>query len=166
MRGGMADENWVRRLRHRLDDFEATTRRAGVACSFKWRTMGGRFDRGSAPAAYRLIDAAGRHRGAAGRWVEAHSNGPELLVYLAPTPEGFAVGGDVAALLTELANARSEGVRLGDAAAEALELIVRRFDKDGRYVEQTLMSLPASVATLEPSAIADALRIHGIVVRG
>ncbi len=106
MRVGMADGDWIRRLRHRLDDFEATTRRAGMACSLKWRVVRGRFDRESAPEAYRLIDAAVRRSGALGGWVEAHSNGPELLVYLVPMPDGLAVGGKVAALLTELANAR------------------------------------------------------------
>lgn len=165
MRVGMADGDWIRRLRHRFDDFEATTRRAGVACSLKWRVVRGRFDRESAPEAYRLIETAVRRGGAFGGWLEAHGNGPELLVYLVPTPDGFALGGNVAVLLTELANARSEGVRLGDPAAEALDLIVRRFDRTGRYVEQTLMSLPPPAVTT-PTAVAIALRAHGIEVRG
>lgn len=160
----MTDELWIRKFRYRLDDFEATTRREGVACSLKWRTTGGRFDRASSPVAYRTIDATVRRSGAAGRWVEVHSNGPELLVYLGVTPDGFAVGPDVVALLVELARARAEGIRAGDTACDPLELIMRRFDGRGRYVEQVLLALPAG-ATIDVAGVASALQTHGIAVR-
>jgi hypothetical protein len=163
----MADELWIRKLRYRLDDFEATTRRAGLACSLKWRTATaeGRFDLTSSPAAYRIIDVAVRRSGAPGRWMEVHSNGPELLMYLTPVSGGFTVGAEVVALLVELANAREEGIRAGDAACSPLELIVRRFDERGRYVEQVLLTL-ALGREVDAAEVTNALRTHRIAVRG
>lgn len=158
-----ADPHWVRILRHRLDDFEAMTRRTGVACSLKWRTVSGHFDRTSSPAAYRIIDGAVRRSAAPGRWLELHSNGPELLLYLAIIPDGFAVSAAVVALLAALANARDEGAREGDAAAAPIELIIRRFDECGRYVEQMLLALPPGAATTE-AAVAAALKAHAITI--
>lgn len=158
-----ADPLWVTKFRYRLEDFEATTCKTGVACSIKWRTIDGRFDRMSSPAAYKLIEACVRRSGAPGRWVEVHSNGPELLIYLTVTPDGFAVGEDVVALLTEMACARAEGIRQGDRADEPLELIVRRFDERGRYVEQVLMGLASGERTTA-AAITLALQSHSIAV--
>lgn len=151
------------KFRYRLEDFEATTLKTGVACSLKWRTTTGRFDRRSSPAAYKIIEGCVRRSGAPGRWVEVHSNGPELLVYLTVTPAGFAVGQDVVALLTEMACARAEGIQQGDRATDPLELIVRRFDERGRYVEQSLLSL-ASRARISTAELAEALRSHSIEV--
>lgn len=159
----MADQGWIQRFRYRLEDFEATTRREGVACSLKWRATTGRFDRASSPAAYRIIEAGVRRNGAAGRWVEMHSNGPELLLYLAVTPEGFAVGADVVELLVELARARAAGIRAGDVARDPLELIVRRFDEKRRYVEESLLTLPSG-ALIDAATVAKALRKHAITV--
>lgn len=158
------DPIWEQKFRYRLMDFEATTRREGLACSLKWRTVQGRFDRGSSPEAYRIIEAAVRRSAAPGRWVEVHSNGPELLVYLGVAKGGFTVGADVAALLVKLAHARAEGIRRGDAARDPLELIVRYFDEGGLYVEQTLLTPPADEAVSE-AMVAAALRTRGIAVR-
>ncbi len=153
-------------------DFESTTRREGLACSLKWRTVRGRFDRGSAPEAYRLIEASVRRSSTPGRWVEVHSNGPELLVYLGVGPDGFSVGADVVALLVEWAQARAEGIRRGDPASDPLELIVRYFDARGVYVEQTLLAVPADAVketvpagAVTVDTVAGALRTHGIAVR-
>ncbi len=166
--GGMSatesnDPLWERRLRYRLMDFEATTRREGRACSLKWRTVRGRFDRVSSPKAYRIIEASVRRRCGAGRWVEVHSNGPELLVYLGERPGGYTLGAEVVGLLAEMAQARTEGARSGDPVEEAIELIVRRFDERGCYVEQVLLSVTPAATTSEPDVVA-ALGRHGIAV--
>jgi hypothetical protein len=159
-----ADPNWVRKFRYRLDDFEASTRRQGVACSFKWRTVRGRFDRGSSPAAYRMIDAFARNSGEGDRWVEVHSNGPELLVYLSPEPTALAIASPHVALLGAMAHARAEGIRQGDTANDPLELIVRRFDERGRYVEGVLLELEPGMDCTVADLRAALLR-GGIVAR-
>lgn len=159
-----ADPNWVQKFRYRIADFEATTRRGGVVCSFKWRTVCGRFDRGSSPAAYRLIDASVRASGVTNCWVEAHSNGPELLVYLAPEPAGLAIAAAHVVVLVALANARAEGIRQGDTATDPLELIVRRFDEQGEYREGLLMELAPGMDCAVPD-LHVALQRGGIVVR-
>lgn len=135
------DPVWVRKLRYRLDDFEATTRREGLSCSIKLRTRYGNFDRGNSPQAYAIIDRIVRDSGAVGRWVESHNNGPEVLTYLDDRESALGVKRSVLELLAGLANARADGIAQGDAERAPLDLLIRYFDSAGRYVEQTLCAV-------------------------
>ncbi len=161
----VADPAWERKLRYRLDDFEATTRRAGLACSLKLRTQSGRFDRQSSPHAYAVIDRLVRESPAVGRWVESHSNGPEVLAYLAERDGRLCVPGAVVDLLVAMANARAEGIGAGDAEVAPLDLVIRFFDAARSYVEQRIVEI-ASSAPVDAAGLGAAFAAHGFMVAG
>jgi hypothetical protein len=72
---------------------------------------------------------------------ERHESGPELLFCLAMWTATISLAKEVIKLVTAIINARSEGQKQGDRHHEAIELIVRDFDKDGKMFEERVLRI-------------------------
>lgn len=86
-----------------------------------------------------------------------HESGPEILVYLAFATAGLTVVKSLIELVTAIIKARSEGIKRGDHPSDPLELIVRGYEEDGKFFQETVLRIsPESRVT--PKQIETALK--------
>lgn len=135
--------NWQDTFRQRMYGFEASrpAKPGEVPISVKVRVTSGCFHREHSPHAYEIID---RHLAKAATpraefSFQEHESGPEILVYLAVTTAGLAFAKSVIDLVTTIIKARSESVKKGDRPSDAVEIIVRRVEKNGEFQEEKVL---------------------------
>ena len=137
------DPAWLSDFRERMarfgddDDGEA-------AVSIKLRIDSGCFCSNCSPRAHRLIDEYRRQASPErdGTRIVEHESGPEILAFLAATTAGLALTKSVIDLIVAIVKARAEGAKQGDRSGEPFELIIRRFDADGKYSEEKILRIP------------------------
>lgn len=136
---------WKDTFRKRMFEFgkEAPTGNKMVPFSIKIRVTGGCFHREHSPSAYEIIDGYLSTLSKPDCYFrfEEHESGPEILVYLALATGGITLTASVINLIVTILKARSEGVKKGDRPHESLEIIIRRIQKDGEFIEEKIMRI-------------------------
>ena len=135
---------WVDEFRQRMRGFEHLhpEQEGGVPVSIKVRVTGGCFHREHSPHAYQLIDKFlhAHHLRDEGISFEEHESGPEVLAYIVLTAGVLNLSVSVINLITAIIKARSEGIKHGDHPNAPVELIVRRFNNDGKLQEEKVLT--------------------------
>ena len=136
---------WKDTFRKRMFEFgkEAPSGDRGVPFSIKIRVTGGCFHREHSPHAYEIID---NYLSALSKpdcyfRFEEHESGPEILVYLALATGGITLTASIINLIVAILKARSEGVKKGDRPHESLEIIIRRIQRNGEFIEEKIMRI-------------------------
>jgi len=135
---------WKDTFKRRMFEFgkEAPEER-GIPFSIKIRVIGGCFHREHSPRAYEIID---KYLSALSKSdcyfrFEEHESGPEILVYLALASGGITLTASIINLIVAVLKARSEGISKGDRPHESLEIIIRRIQKNGEFIEEKIMRI-------------------------
>ena len=138
------DRYWLSQFRERMADFARVPSAGQVSVSIKIRVEAGCFHREHSPEAYRLIDEYIQRQALAPERlkIEEHESGPEILLFA-----GVAIGvinfsAAVINLIVAILRARADGIRKGDHPCAPLELIVRRIDSKGQYIEEKVLRIP------------------------
>lgn len=135
--------SWEKDFQRRIDLFEAPflDKGKGVTISIKIRVTSGCFHREHSPYAYRIIDKqlVAYSSQDSNFSFQEHESGPELLVYVALGTVGITFAKSVIDLITAIIKARSEGIKHGDSPDAPIELIVRRFDNNGKIKEEIVL---------------------------
>ena len=136
---------WKDTFRRRMLEFgkEAPLGDRGVPYSIKIRVTGGCFHREHSPYAYEIIDnyLSTLSKPDCYFRFEEHESGPEILVYLALATGGITLTANVINLIATILKARSEGFKKGDRPHESLEIIIRRIQKNGEFIEEKIMRI-------------------------
>jgi len=135
---------WLHEFRERMARFGPDTDGAGLPVSIKLRIDSGCFCHNCAPEAHRIIEDYRRRAEPErdGTRIVEHETGPEILAYLALTTAGLALTKSVIDLIVAIVKARADGAKKGDRSGPPFELIIRRFDQDGKYAEEKILRIP------------------------
>lgn len=150
----MQDPYWLSQFYERMDRFGLSPDASTEPISVKVRVDGGCFHREHSPEAYRLIDehVQGQRFDEKIR-IEEHESGPEILAYVVA---GLAFTKSLIDLVVTIIKARSEGIKKGDGPRGDLELIVRRFNRNGEYTEEKILRI-SSVDQIDARELIQAL---------
>jgi hypothetical protein len=155
----MVDPNWEKEFRRRIEEFEPSPRRDRWPISIKIKPTSGLFYRGESGHAYEIIYDYVQNADLSDvkyKPIE-HETGPEILVVLTVLAAGLGFTKSIVELITAIIKARSEGIKRGDPHREPLELIVRGYEEDGKFFQETVLRIsPESSVT--PKQIETALK--------
>ena len=153
---------WQSEFRSRMRQFELSRapRKGEMSVSLKVRVASGCFHREHSPYAYRLIDEhlTSQVSQRCEFTLVEHESGPELLVYAALATAGLTLAKSVIDLVTAIIKARSKGIKEGDRPSDPVEVIVRRVDDGGKFVEESVLRVghPDPISREEIQAEIDA----------
>ncbi len=136
---------WRDTFKRRMFEFgkEAPERERGIPFSIKIRVTGGCFHREHSPHAYEIIDKYLSTLSKTDCYFrfEEHESGPEILVYLALASGGITLTASIINLIAAILKARAEGISKGDRPHESLEIIIRRIQRNGEFIEEKIMRI-------------------------
>jgi len=136
---------WPKEFQNRMHKFQMMKKSSenDFPVSIKIRVDHGCFHRSCCPNAYKLIDdkLKSMSKNYDEFVFEEHEIGPEILVYLTLTAAGISLASNVFALINTIIKARFEGQKKGDNHRDPIVLIIRRVDKKGKFLEETILKV-------------------------
>jgi hypothetical protein len=136
---------WQKEFQNRMKNFQSMKESSenDFAVSIKIRVDRGCFHRSCCPNAYKMIDD--KLKSMLNNYdefvFEEHETGPEILVYLTLAAAGVSLASNVIALINTIIKARFEGQKKGDNHRDPIEIIIRRVDKKGEFLEETILKI-------------------------
>ncbi len=137
--------DWRRTFDERMRRFAGRQgpRPGEITISIKVRVVGGCFHREHSPRAYEVIDQylTEQPNVCSEIGFVEHESGPELLIWVAAGTAVITLAKGVIDLITAILRSRTGGVRKGDTPREPLEIIVRRTEGGGKFLEEFVMRI-------------------------